>query len=65
MVFIDGVPEIEEALRSSGAFRILASDELRKPLELIDTSSLDQAECRQVAYWKPATLGQLLFNYWD
>ncbi|GAA1292138.1 hypothetical protein Psi02_49370 [Planotetraspora silvatica] len=65
VVFIDGCDDLEEALRASGAFRLLTRDELETPIGLIDTSDLDTAERNEIGFWKPANLGELLFNYWD
>ncbi|TKK90821.1 hypothetical protein FDA94_03385 [Herbidospora galbida] len=65
VVFVDSPHGLEKALRASGTFRLLTRDELETPIGLIDTSDLDAAERREIAYWKPAILGQLLFNYWD
>lgn len=65
VVFTDGCDDLEEALRSSGSLRLLARSELEIPIRLIDTSDLDRAERREITFWKPKTLGELLFNYWD
>ena len=29
------------------------------------TAGLAAAELKEIAYWKPATVGELLFNHWD
>jgi hypothetical protein len=65
VVFADGSHELELALEASETFRLLRAEELRLPLEQVDLSRLDPAERRQIAYWSPETLGELLFNYWD
>ncbi|MFD0732160.1 hypothetical protein [Planotetraspora mira] len=65
VVFIDSCNDLEEALRASGALRFLTRDELETPIGLIDTSELDKAERSEIGSWKPANLGELLFNYWD
>lgn len=28
-------------------------------------SELNKAELKQIAYWKPQNIGQIIFNYWD
>ncbi len=28
-------------------------------------NQLNSAELAQIAYWKPITLGEVLYNYWD
>ncbi|MDQ2087898.1 hypothetical protein RBH29_15815 [Herbivorax sp. ANBcel31] len=32
---------------------------------LIKKTELNIAELEQLAYWKPETVGQIIFNYWD
>jgi hypothetical protein len=31
----------------------------------VDLSALTAPELEQIAFWKPQTVGELLFNYWD
>ncbi|MGA5757018.1 hypothetical protein [Nonomuraea bangladeshensis] len=38
---------------------------LMSPLTKVDTTALSAAEWREIEYWKPKTLGELLFNAWD
>lgn len=40
-------------------------DELARPITKSDLSVLDSAELEQVKYWKPVTIGELAFNWWD
>lgn len=28
-------------------------------------NQLNHAELAQIAYWKPITIGEVLYNYWD
>jgi hypothetical protein len=35
------------------------------PLRCVDISQLNRAERDQIDYWRPDTLGELLFNFWD
>jgi hypothetical protein len=62
--FIDD-PSASAALASQSSFRLLARDELDTPLALTDLSGLSRAELKQIAYRKPYTVGELLFNHWD
>jgi len=39
--------------------------ELSRHITTTDLKMLDRAEMEQVKYWKPATIGQLAFNWWD
>ena len=45
--------------------RALTVDQLGTPLSQADLSALDRAEQDQIGYWAPATVGELLFNFWD
>ena len=44
---------------------IATLDDLSKPITKTDLEKLDRAEIEQVKYWKPATIGELAFNWWD
>ncbi|MFI1176712.1 hypothetical protein [Streptomyces melanogenes] len=48
-----------------GGFRLLDVDELCMPLASADTSELAGEELEQVGYWRPNTVGELMFNWWD
>ncbi|MGF0175902.1 hypothetical protein ACQF36_37155 [Streptomyces sp. Marseille-Q5077] len=48
-----------------GGFRLLDVGELGMPLASADTSELAEAELEQVRYWRPSTVGELMFNWWD
>jgi hypothetical protein len=48
-----------------GGFRLLDVEELSTPLATADTSELTEAELEQVRYWRPSTVGELMFNWWD
>ncbi|UPZ28471.1 hypothetical protein MUK60_11960 [Streptomyces sp. LRE541] len=48
-----------------GGFRLLDVEELSMPLAAADTSELAEAELEQVRYWRPSTVGELMFNWWD
>ncbi len=45
--------------------QVLTAEQLRTPLAHIDLTSLGRHEHDQIGYWKPSTLGDLLFNFWD
>ncbi|MFI0356843.1 hypothetical protein [Actinomadura sp. 9N407] len=64
ITFIDDA-DAAAALRSLTSFSLLSRAELGTPLARTDLSALADAELEQVAYWKPHTMGGLLFNYWD
>jgi hypothetical protein len=46
-------------------FEALTADALATPASRADLSLLAVAEHRQILYWRPATVGETLFNYWD
>lgn len=68
IAFIDE-PTLSEQLCTS--YTVLSSRELNKPVLfdkrnlLQNENELSQAELKQVAYWKPLTLGEIIFNQWD
>jgi len=44
---------------------IASATELNRPITDDDLAQLAQADRQQVNYWKPRTIGQLAFNWWD
>lgn len=62
--FIDH-PRLAQIIGESTGCPVLSTAELRQPLKPADLSQLTTAEHEQIRYWKPATVGELLFNYWD
>jgi hypothetical protein len=60
-------PRLHNALTLSppDPFLLLTLGQLQAPLHLIDCTALDRAELHQISSWKPATAGELIFNYWD
>jgi hypothetical protein len=50
---------------SAAGYQVLPAAELRQPLTSADLSDLSAHEHEQIRYWKPQTVGELLFNYWD
>jgi hypothetical protein len=58
-------PELAKALARNSPFRVLGIDELATSLGDVDLSLLADDERQQIRYWKPPTIGELLFNYWD
>lgn len=65
MVFARDCDDLKDALPPWSPFQVLTSSDLELPLGAADTSALDDAEHREIAYWRPETVGELLFNYWD
>ncbi|MCC5479788.1 hypothetical protein ACFV2N_20510 [Streptomyces sp. NPDC059680] len=50
---------------ADAGFRLLEPAEPDAPVERVDLSALTEAELKAVRYWRPQTLGELLFNCWD
>jgi len=46
-------------------FTIASTTELSLGIQASDLQMLDRAEVEQVKYWKPRTVGELAFNWWD
>ena len=44
---------------------VATADELAHRLTPTDLAQLDVAERQQIKYWKPTTVGELAFNWWD
>ena len=65
LCFIDS----ETLSRKMGALfpnvSVARAAELNRKLRTSDLAELDAAELEQVDYWKPKTVGELAFNWWD
>ena len=46
------------------SYTVLSKEELERPF-LLNEHNLDEEEIRQVRYWRPRTLGEVVFNEWD
>jgi len=57
-------PGLAQILGEIG-YQVLPAVELRQPTTSADLSNLTAHEHEQIKYWKPETVGELLFNYWD
>ncbi|NKY88747.1 hypothetical protein [Nocardia veterana] len=55
-------PELADALAEQPGFEILTSSQLNGPFNPADWPDIDPDD---VKYWKPQTLGEALFNFWD
>lgn len=58
-------PHWAEAFREWSSFRVMSVAELDRLLSTVDLSELNPFEHDQIRYWKPGTVGELTFNYWD
>ncbi len=59
---------------SSSNYRVLTTTELNKPLRLFAKSgqviiengnNLNEAELSQIKQWRPKTIGEIIYNFWD
>lgn len=56
------VPALAAALAEQPGFHMLTISELNGPL---DAASWPGVPAKDINYWRPGTLGEALFNYWD
>jgi hypothetical protein len=61
LTFID-VPALAAVLAEAAEFQLLTVTELAGPIDLAAWPWISQQDMR---YWKPTSLGEALFNYWD
>ncbi|QDT39881.1 hypothetical protein [Stratiformator vulcanicus] len=62
--FIDH-DRLADAFKVLGTYRVLTPSDLLTPLSACDLNELALIELKDIRYWKPTCLGELLFNYWD
>lgn len=46
-------------------YTVLTKDYLDTPITSEHLSSLSKAELEQISYWRPKTVGEVIFNNWD
>jgi len=56
---------LAEVFKASGVYEVKTRAELECPVGERDFGSLAQAEIWQVNYWRPARVGDVVFNFWD
>ncbi|MEV4183139.1 hypothetical protein AB0J28_17075 [Streptosporangium canum] len=62
--FLDD-PEVSGKLGAYEPYRVPGTDELALPVARADLSELGEVEMDQIRYWRPETVGELVFNFWD
>lgn len=62
--FVD-VPTLADAFRYVEGCEVLAASKLAQPVTDEALVELAASELDQVRYWKPTTIGQVIFNFWD
>jgi hypothetical protein len=62
--FIDE-PALASAFGALGIFEVLSTQVLDAVPDVVNTALLGKEELKQIDYWRPEAIGQILFNYWD
>ncbi|MEU7455404.1 hypothetical protein [Streptosporangium roseum] len=57
--------EVSGKLGAYEPYRVPGTAELALPVARADLSELGEAEMDQIRYWRPETVGELVFNFWD
>ncbi|MFF7977105.1 hypothetical protein [Streptomyces sp. NPDC007905] len=50
---------------AEAGFRPAGGEELGADIDHVDLRDLAETELQQVRHWRPRTLGELMFNWWD
>ena len=58
-------PNIEQTLTSYTGYEVLTKEQLDAPVTDEELAALNGMEYSQYDYWKPDTLGEIIFNWWD
>lgn len=61
LTFVD-LPDLAAVLEAVPGFRLLTATELDGPIDATKWPGISRPDMR---YWRPQTLGEGLFNYWD
>lgn len=56
---------LADSLSAAGNYDVLSRDELERALSQQDIQLLSPVEIELIQYWKPARLGDVVFNFWD
>lgn len=62
-VFVD--PPVWAGSFATAGFVVMGRQLLDAPLDAVDTTALGKAEWLQINSWRPATVGDTVFNSWD
>lgn len=63
--FINAASIAREILRLFPNVTIASAQDLGRSLMEADLSALYAVERQQIKYWKPKTVGEVVFNWWD
>ena len=62
--FVDA-PELAAEFHKFDRYTLYSTSDLEQPLTPAVISNLYKAEVYEIKYWNAATLGEVVFNYWD
>ncbi len=65
LLFVDCSRIVDEIQNLFPDVTTANANELNRQLTESDTSLLDSIEREQIKYWKPTTIGEVAFNWWD
>ena len=65
LCFVDHEPLSRVIETSFPGTSIATAGELNRQLAETDLTKLDASELEQIEYWKPKTVGEVAFNWWD
>ena len=63
--FIDCEPLSQQIVTLFPNATVATTAELTQPLSNAHLNKLDAVELKQIKYWKPKTVGDVAFNWWD
>jgi hypothetical protein len=58
-------PVLADAFGSFGIYEVVPAAQLEEPPTSVMLRELADIERKQVAYWKPRRIGDVVFNWWD
>jgi hypothetical protein len=59
------IPELSDRLEHLDGVTVLSAEELSQSPKIADLSQLTPVELREIKSWAPATIGEIVFNWWD
>lgn len=59
------IPELSDRLEHLDGVTVLSAVELSQSPKAADLSQLTPVELREIKSWAPATIGEIIFNWWD
>lgn len=60
-----GIPELASGFAESGVYQVLMTTELQLRASEESIANLSTPELKEIKFWKPKTVGEIIFNFWD